>query len=245
MAKPSNTSNLESSEAFPGGQYPDPLRGLDGRSAPPPAPMTYERFLDWADEDTHAEWVDGEIVLPSPANARHQFIGAFLSELIGIFVRMHQLGAVMQAPFQMKLARSGREPDVLYIAAAHLDRLKQTYLDGPADLAVEIVSPDSVERDHRDKLAEYQEAGIPEYWLIDPLTDQADFYQLDAVGQYQPIAADASGSYHSKVLPGFWLRVAWLAQDPLPDPDPARALFAIDRAGYTAYLQRVAESPDM
>jgi hypothetical protein len=66
---------------------------------------------------------------------------------------------------------------------------------------------------------------------------------LDAAGQYQSVAPDATDVYRSRVLPGFWLRVAWLWQDPLPDP--SRVLFTIDRGGYAAYLRRAAESPEV
>jgi Uma2 family endonuclease len=205
--------------------------------------MTYEQFLDWADEDSGAEWVAGEVIVPSPASARHGAIKVFLTRILATFVEMHRLGRVFDAGFQMKLAHSGREPDVMFIATAHLDRLKSTYLDGPADLVIEIVSPESVERDRRDKLAEYQEAGIPEYWLIDPLADHAECYQLDAAGKYQAVPPDANGAYHSRALPGFWLRVAWLAQETLPDP--TRVLFTVDREAYAAHLARAAEQPDV
>jgi hypothetical protein len=39
---------------------------------------------------------------------------------------------------------------------------------------------------------------------------------LDAQGRYRLISPDAEGVYRSKALPGFWLRVAWLWQGPLP-----------------------------
>jgi hypothetical protein len=55
----------------------------------------------------------------------------------------------------MKLALSGREPDVLFLASAHVGRLTETYLNGPADVMVEIVSPDSVGRDRGDEFYEY------------------------------------------------------------------------------------------
>ena len=42
------------------------LEELLRRSAEPDK-MTYEQFLAWADEDTHAEWVNGEVVMTSPA----------------------------------------------------------------------------------------------------------------------------------------------------------------------------------
>jgi Uma2 family endonuclease len=181
-----------------------------------PARMSYEEFLAWADEDTLAEWVDGEVMITSAASLRHQAIMGFLVSIVGVYVEEHNLGTLLTAPFQMKLASSGREPDLLFVAAEHLHRLRNTYLDGPADLAVEIISPESVGRDRGDKFYEYEQAGIPEYWLLDPQARRAEFYQLDAAGVYQLIAPDQEGVYRSAVVPGFWLRVSWLWQQPLP-----------------------------
>ncbi len=179
-----------------------------------PRQMTYEEFLAWADEDTLAEWVDGEVVMTSPAGYRHQDIANFLVSVLRSFVETRQLGRVLSAPFQMKLEKSGREPDLLFIAREHLDRLKETYLDGPADLVVEVVSPESIGRDRGEKFYEYEQAGIPEYWLIDPQREQAEFYQSDARGRYRLVWPDAEGVYHSKILEGLWLRVDWLWQPP-------------------------------
>ena len=178
--------------------------------------MTYEEFLDWADEDTLAEWVNGEVIVHLPASLAHQLVEGFLYRLIASHVEVYQLGAILESPFQMKLAKSGREPDLIFVANEHLNRLQGTYLDGPADLVIEIVSPESIGRDRGDKFVEYQQAGILEYWLLDPQMRRAEFYQLDAAGQYQLIPPDAEGIYRSRVLPGFWLRVGWLCQDPLP-----------------------------
>lgn len=135
---------------------------------------------------------------------------------ISMYAELHHLGVVMTRPYQMKLAHSGREPDILFVSTKHVLRFTNIYLDGPADLVVEIVSPDSIGRDRGDKFYEYQEAGIPEYWLIDPLTERAEFYQLDSAGKYQLIPPDPSGVYHSKTMPSFWIRVEWLWQEPLP-----------------------------
>ncbi len=210
------------------------------RTHPPHEPgqseyITYEAFLEWANEDTLAEWVDGAVVMTSAASLRHQLIGKFLLRALSTFTEIHALGQVTMAPFQMKLKRSGREPDLLFVAKEHLGRLKKTYLDGPADLVVEIISPESQERDRTDKFNEYSEAGIPEYWLIDPEAEQALFYQLDEAGQYQTILPDAIGIYHSRAVPGFWLRVDWLWKDPLPDTTDA--LLEIDAEAYIHYLR--------
>jgi hypothetical protein len=81
----------------------------------------------------------------------------------------------------------------------------------------------------------YQEAGTPAYWLINPQLQQAEFYQLDAEGRYQHAAPDAEGIYRSCVLPGFWMRVAWLWQEPLPTA--TQVLLTIDRAAYLHYFE--------
>jgi Uma2 family endonuclease len=176
--------------------------------------MTYEEFLAWAGEDTLAEWVNGEVVMTSPASRRHQEIILFLGTVLGLYVEQQGLGRVVLPPFQIKLAQSGREPDLLYVAREHLERLQETYLDGPADLVVEIASPESVGRDRGEKFYEYEQAGVQEYWLIDPQREQVEFYQLNPEGRYRLILPDAEGIYHSVVLPGLWLRVAWLWQPP-------------------------------
>lgn len=184
-----------------------------------PLQMTYEEFLDWCDEDTLAEWVDGQVVMTSPASYRHQAVVDFLLAVLIIYVQQKKLGRIISAPFQMKLSapRSGREPDILFIATDHLDRLKSTYLDGPADLVIEVVSPESRLRDRGEKLAEYEMGGVREYWILDSERQQTDFHVLGSDGRYERRRADAPGIYHSEAVSGFWLKEEWLWQEPPPD----------------------------
>jgi Uma2 family endonuclease len=199
--------------------------------------MTWEDFYKWSDEDTRAEWVDGEVIMPSPISVQHQRIANFLYRLLSDFVAIELGGEVLNAPFMMKLAQSAREPDVLFIKREHLDRLKETYLDGPADLAIEVLSPESVGRDRGDKFFEYERAGIPEYWLLDPATHRAEFYQLNTAGAYQLVTADSEGIYHSAVVQGFWLRVAWLWQE--SKPDTVRVLIEVGGEAYLRHLEQL------
>jgi Uma2 family endonuclease len=192
---------------------------------PPPVPVCWDDFLAWLDEDRRAEWVDGEIIEMSPASEDHQDDGGFLYTLLLLFIQRHRLGRIFYAPFLMRLPQtpSGREPDLLFVRAEHAGRITPTYVNGPADLVVEIVSPDSIERDYHEKLAEYEAAGIPEYWIVDPLQRQARFYQLGENSKYRLGPVDADGIYTSRVVTGFRLRVAWLWQRPLPTIDEALA----------------------
>ena len=192
--------------------------GESGAPSPPAKKMSYEEFLAWADEDTWAEWVDGEVIILTPASKTHQDLATLLSALLRFFVEAHQLGVVLSTPFQMKTGPDlpGREPDIIFIAHEHLDRLKNTYLDGPADLVVEIISRDSRSRDRGEKFYEYEQGGVREYWLLDPLRRQAEFYQRGPDGIFRLVPAGADGIYHSAVLEGLWLWVEWLWQEPLP-----------------------------
>ncbi len=193
-----------------------------------PPELSYEEFLAWCDEDTWAEWVDGEVVMVSPASNRHQGIAGFLASILGLYVQAHDSGTVLTAPFQMRLAelRRGREPDLLFIAKARRHLLKKTYLDGPADLVIETISPESRLRDRGERRAEYEAAGVREYWLLDPERQEADFHHLDKHGRYRLIELDPLGIYRSQVLPGFWLKPDWLWQEPLPAALPILAEIA-------------------
>lgn len=186
--------------------------------ARPSGPISFEEFLAWLDEDTPAEWVDGEVVLMSPASDEHQLIKIFLVQVIGIFVESGRLGRVLDAPFVMKtmVRPSGREPDMLFVSQERLALIQPTYLDGPADLVVEIISLESIGRDRGEKFVEYEAAGVREYWLIDPLRQQAEFYQLGADQRYRAMVSGSDGIYHSMVLGGLWLKIDWLWQRPLP-----------------------------
>jgi len=102
---------------------------------------------------------------------------------------------------------TGFETERPFVAKGRLDLLKETYLEGPADLVVEIASAESRLRDRGTKFAEYEMGGVREYWLLDPERKEADFYRLDERGRYRLMETDSEGIYRSEVLPGFRLKV--------------------------------------
>ena len=211
--------------------------------------MSRDEFLAWADEDTHAEWVDGEVFVFMPAKDVHQSTLEFLFELMALFVRLLNRGKVRVAPFAVKLrhGRSYREPDILFVAQDHLDRLTENQLEGPADLIVEIVSDDSVRRDRDDKYKEYQAAGVGEYWVIDPRPgkQRADFFRLTDDGEYELAATEDEETVESAVLPGFWIRPSWLWR--VDEIEPLTALFemrGIPEEQAEAIRRLLREGPD-
>jgi Uma2 family endonuclease len=184
--------------------------------------MSYEEYLAWPEEEGRlTEWADGEMIIYMPPFPLHQKIADFLYKLISLYAELLKLGIAISAPLEMRIRPGGssREPDVLFIAHEHLDRLTDKRVDGPADLVIEVISDESVHRDRTDKFYEYQEGGVREYWIIDPREgkQRVDCYWLTPQGRYQAILPDEDGRYYAHTLPGFWFDPNWLWQEPLPD----------------------------
>ncbi|MBB4639351.1 Uma2 family endonuclease [Longimicrobium terrae] len=135
----------------------------------------------------------------------------FLSSVLDGYVDRKGIGGLVgPAGFQVRLGRSGREPDVFYLAPEHMDRFHRTYVQGAVDLAVEILSPESRVRDRREKFREYAEAGVREYWIIDPEAETMEPYRLSAGGAYEPAPLDGAGRVTSEVIPGLWIDPTWM-----------------------------------
>lgn len=184
--------------------------------------MSYEEYLVWHDEGKRGEWIDGEVIVFMAPLDKHQEIVEFFYRLIAQFVDLFRLGVVRVALLEMHARPDGsaREPDVLFVAQEHRERLTAKRLERPADLIIEVISDESVGRDRGDKFYEYEEAGVREYWIVDPRPgkQRVDLWHLTAEGRYQPALPDGEGRYHSTVVQGFFMRSAWLWEEPLPDP---------------------------
>ncbi len=181
-----------------------------------PVQVSFDEFLVRPGKDEHVEWVNGKVVPMSPVTEPHEDIRGFLYALLRHFVESHRLGRVYSEPFQMKTGPDlpGRSPDVLFIAKEHRARVKPLYVEGPADLVVEVISPGSRAIDRGEKFYEYEQGGVPEYWLIDPERKQVEFYQRGRDGIYRLVPAGPDGIYRSRGLAGLWLNVEWLWQRP-------------------------------
>ena len=181
-----------------------------------PIRMTEEEFDAWVSEENRAEFVDGEVILMSPVSSLHNDIVHFLITLVRLYLEFRPGGRIFGSEFQIR-PRHGirREPDLIYVSKDHADRIHPTFLAGSPDSVWEIVSPESVDRDWRVKFQEYEAAGVPEYWVIDPRNQVVHLYRLGADGKYARVA-ETDGALHSETIPGFWLRPEWLWQEPLP-----------------------------
>lgn len=183
--------------------------------------FTFGDFLELVEEHTKADLIDGVIQVASPESIDNNKLGFWLAQLIDAFVQRHSLGEVVISRVAFRLSHTNApEPDIGFISASRSAIIHNGYVDGPPDLAVEIVSPDSVDRDYELKRDKYEESGVLEYWIIDPDERRATFLIRDraADGSLSPFreASLDVGVYHSQTLPGFRLRVEMLWQKPLP-----------------------------
>ena len=191
-------------------------------TATEPLRMSYDEYVAWYDREAgqRGEWVDGEVIVFLATTFRHERLAMFLGTLLNIVLRRRRRGVVLGSGYELRVRDgSAREPDLMVVLNEHLDRATDRRMLGAADLVVEIVSPDSVTRDRRDKLAEYAAAGVPEYWVIDPREGREAFelFALGDDGYYVTARPDEHGRAHSAVLPGVWFDAAWLTADELPD----------------------------
>lgn len=186
---------------------------LEKQTISPPLKMSYESYLEWHTEEQHTEWVDGEVIIHMPPLDEHQTSLTFLLRLISEYVELMSLGKTQIAPFEVKLWPGGpsREPDLIFVKKENSHRWSSKRLNGPPDLAVEIISRDSIQRDRDTKFHEYAQAGVTEYWLIDPRPgrQRTDFFRLKKNGQYELFATEDDERVESTILEGFWLNPAW------------------------------------
>ena len=116
------------------------------------------------------EFTDGTLEILSMPTDRHQVIVRHL--FLTLYPRATDLGGtVLFAPLRLRI-RAGkfREPDLVLLLDAGDSRRGNDFWTG-ADLVVEVVSPHDPDRDLRHKRADYAEARIPEYWIVNPLDE--------------------------------------------------------------------------
>lgn len=167
------------------------------------------------------EWVEGTVYKVTPIGLYHEDIRDYVRDLLRIFLVFKPMGRVLGEPFVMRLPafpKRRREPDLMVILNTNPHTLEDTYMNGPADICIEIVSPGSVSVDHGDKFVEYEKGGVTEYWILDSIRQEARFYRLNENGIYIRYTEDETGNYTTPQLPGLMIHVPTLWVQPHPNP---------------------------
>lgn len=185
----------------------------------PTGTTTFTEFIELIPEDQKADLLEGVIHVASPESSDDNDLLLWLGTILRPFIEQRRLGRLTINKVAYRLSdRSAPEPDLGFVASDRLECIKPGYVDGPPDLAVEIVSPESADRDYETKRARYEAHGVREYWIIDPLEHATTF--LIREGDTFVERPPHDHIYESRVLPGFSLDVRWLWQRPLPPTMP-------------------------
>lgn len=166
--------------------------------------------------ETHHEWVKGVVIKMAAVKIVHDRLVTYLRDLTRAYLSAAALpGQVLSDPFVMRLPDANRQPDLQVVLGENQRNIQDTYMDGPADICVEVVSPNSVRIDYGEKLEEYESGGVREYWIIDPQRRRCLFHRLGADDLYSDV--HSPDQYTSPLLPRLALDVPTLWRDPLPD----------------------------
>jgi Uma2 family endonuclease len=134
---------------------------------------TFDDFCALVKEGEKADLIEGVIYMASPDNIDANDLFVWLLRLLADIVENKDLGKVngSRAAYRFNQANSP-EPDVALIRRGRTNLVRRGFVNGPPDLAIEIVSPDSVERDYETKRDLYQDAGVQEYWIVDEVEEK-------------------------------------------------------------------------
>jgi Uma2 family endonuclease len=125
-----------------------------------------------------AELIDGQIYNMAPPSRKHQDITGMLYAAIYDYIRSnHGSCRPYVAPFAVFLYQDGLnyvEPDISVICDP--SKLDDRGCNGAPDWIIEVVSPGSVRMDYFIKLFKYRDAGVREYWIVDPAKERVSVY---------------------------------------------------------------------
>jgi Uma2 family endonuclease len=192
-------------------------RALQEAYDPHPRPHTPAEWRVWSDALAY----EPDVAPAGPRSTReHRRLIDLLRWSLWHFSETTDLGQVHGPDFVIRLGENGLTPDHLFIDQSCLDRYYELYLEGPPPLAIEVTMSDTADQERVLKRRLYEEAGIPEYWLIEPEIPQIRFLHLQD-GRYQARVFDADAIrrivegendliYESVTIPGLSLSLKQL-----------------------------------
>ena len=186
-------------------------------SLKPDAPVrrySYDALLaEMPETNQPVELWDGELIMAPAPRFEHQQVTLRFYRLLYDWVAAHNLGVVSTAPTDMVLSQHRVvQPDVVFIAKERLNVI-QGAIYGPADLAAEVVSLGTRNRDRIEKRDLYEQHGVKEYWIIDPESQTVDVLYL-VNSRYELVMRGNPGqTASSRLLPGFEVPVESLLQE--------------------------------
>jgi Uma2 family endonuclease len=173
-----------------------------------PCQSALERFFALP-EGTACQLIAGELVMSPAPIPLHQYIVVHLSMPLFQFVEAANLGQVFVSPIDVRLNnRNIFQPDILFIGKEKLALIGERMIEGPPDLIVEVLSPSSAYHDLRTKFRIYEQAGVQEYWIVDPERKSVEIF-TNSDSKFQLCQEiENKGTAQSVLLPGLSVELA-------------------------------------
>ena len=162
-----------------------------------------EKFYEELTEDGKFEFINGKVVMHSPAKRKHINVTKNLSRLLSTFVEERDLGEVYAEKALCVFPRNDYEPDICFFSRTKVQQLTDDTLRFPIpDFVVEVLSDTTKNNDRTLKFEDYAAHGVGEYWIIDPQKETVGKHVLKA-GRYGRTKPQGSGNITSEAIAGF------------------------------------------
>jgi Uma2 family endonuclease len=149
--------------------------------------ITAAEYYQLPEYDQHdlIQLIDGEVIVGMPPIPKHQRIVREILVLVTLLARKIG-GEAYTAPIEVYLdERNIFEPDVLYLKPDSRCTVGEKRLTGAPDLVVEVLSPATAKHDRQQKYQAYQQHGVGEYWIVDPVHDVIEVWTLGDDGLFK------------------------------------------------------------
>ena len=185
--------------------------GAGKRAWPPPqGEWTLEDWRRLTGGCWRYEVIDGVLYMSPPPELCHQVVLTALAARMWLHARQNQLGQVLLSPCSVLLPTQPVpiQPDLFFVRSERVEMIAEAQAEGVPDLVVEILSSSDAFYSRREKFALYQEAGVAEYWIVDPDLETVQVFVLGD-GGYSSLGWWGVGEAAlSQVLTGFVLPLA-------------------------------------
>ncbi|NJN94879.1 MAG: Uma2 family endonuclease [Anaerolineales bacterium] len=173
---------------------------------------TYQDWLNFPDDGWKYEIIDGVLQMSPPPSVNHQRSSGGLFARMRLYAEDKNLGEVLEAPCGVRLPNQPVpvEPDIFFVKKERIGIIGNQYVEGVPDLVIEILSPSNASYDRETKFKLYQEAGVPEYWLVDYEAKTIEVFNLAQENYTLTGKYTGDDTAASTQLPGFKIVVGIL-----------------------------------
>jgi len=184
------------------------------------------RFYEDLRDDQKAEFIDGHVIVHSPARRKHLTVRKHLEKLLDTYVSMRGMGQVHGEKCLCVFPRNDYEPDVVFFGAEKAAGLADNTMKFPIpDFVAEVLSESTEDRDRGVKFEDYESHGVAEYWIVDADAEVVEQY-LRRGDRFHLALKSGSGEIASPTVPGFRIPIRALF-DPADNLDALRRIMTV------------------